>query len=314
MIMLATRGAPLPSPDDVQRRLGLGQDPGQPGLTVSEWLDTWLAAKRRTKRESTCRGYEMHIRTWLQPQLGHLPLERLNYTHIEDLSAAIERVNRQVVIQRAAGVAPMDVKIDGDVRGQARECGPTTQLRVFATLRAALNAAVKQRKIGWNPCAGVELEHPETPARRRWTPTEAVHFIDHTANDEMGLMFQIAVLRAPRRRRRPGHHPPRGRAAHRQLIDAGRGRGSRAPHARGRSCRPVDQRSLHAPAGAGAPSRSGTDGGPSEESEEVSMTGTNVPQMFPDVSEQRSHSLPERLHRRSGVVGRVGLEPTTGRL
>ena len=120
----------------------------------------WLAAKRRTKRESTCRGYEMHIRTWLKPQLGHLPLERLNAGHIEELFTTIRRVNAEVARQRAAGVAPMDVKIEGDVRGQSRKCGPTTQLRVFATLRAALNAAVRQRKITWNPCDGVELEHP----------------------------------------------------------------------------------------------------------------------------------------------------------
>ena len=93
----------------------------------------------------------------------------------------------------------MDVKIDGDVRGQSRQCGPTTQLRIFATLRAALNAAKRQRKITWNPCEGVELEEPETAERQRWTPAEAVQFIDATAEDEMGLMFRVAVLRAPRR-------------------------------------------------------------------------------------------------------------------
>jgi integrase len=93
----------------------------------------------------------------------------------------------------------MDVQVDDDVRGQSRQCGPTTQLRIFATLRAALNAAVKQRKITWNPCTGVELEHPETAERQRWTPEEAAQFIDFTADDEMGLMFRIAVLRAARR-------------------------------------------------------------------------------------------------------------------
>ena len=76
MVRAVRQGAPLPSVEEVQRRLGL--DPAQQGLTTGEWLDTWLAGKLRTKRESTCRGYEMHIRTWLKPQLGHLPLERLN--------------------------------------------------------------------------------------------------------------------------------------------------------------------------------------------------------------------------------------------
>jgi hypothetical protein len=82
--------------------------------------------------------------------------------------------------------APMDVKIGGDVRGQSRNCGPTTQLRIFATLR------VRQRRIAWNPCVGVELEHPETAERRRWTPAEVVSFLDSTADDEMGLMSRIA--------------------------------------------------------------------------------------------------------------------------
>ena len=193
------RGAPLPTVEDVQRRLGLGLDPSQPGLTVGEWLDTWLATKRRTKRESTCRGYEMHIRTWLKPQLGHLPLDRLNAGHIEELFTTTGRINTELTAQRTAGAAPTDVKVEGDVRGQSRECGPTTQLRIFATLRAAVNSAVKQRKITWNPCNGVELEQPETAERQRWTPAEAVQFIDATADDEMGLMFRVAVLRATRR-------------------------------------------------------------------------------------------------------------------
>jgi hypothetical protein len=37
-----------------------------------------------------------------------------------------------------------------------------TRHRVLATLRAALNAAVKQRQLTHNPCAGIELE-PDKP-------------------------------------------------------------------------------------------------------------------------------------------------------
>ena len=206
MITAIRRGAPLPSADGIRRRLGLDADPSQPGLTVGEWLDTWLAAKRRTKRESTCRGYEMHIRTWLKPQLGYLPLERLNAKHIEELFTMIWRVNVGVARQRAAGVAPMDVKIDGDVRGQSRECGPTTQLRVFATLRAALNSAVKQRKITRNPASGVELDSAEARERQRWSPNQAAQFIVATNDDPMGLMFRVAVLRGCRRGELCGFH------------------------------------------------------------------------------------------------------------
>jgi hypothetical protein len=51
---------PLPAVDDIRRRLGLGIDPGQPGQTVAEWMNGWLAGKQRTKRASTVRGYESH--------------------------------------------------------------------------------------------------------------------------------------------------------------------------------------------------------------------------------------------------------------
>jgi hypothetical protein len=64
MIVAVKRGGQLPAVEDVRRRLGLGPDPGAPGITVGEWLDTWLAGKRRTRRASAYRSYEMHVRVW----------------------------------------------------------------------------------------------------------------------------------------------------------------------------------------------------------------------------------------------------------
>ena len=197
LIAATKRGAPLPAAEDVRRRLGLGLDPGQPGVTAGEWLDSWVAGKRRTRRPSAVRSYEMHIRVWLKPQLGHIALERLNASHIEDVFSRISQFNAEVERQRAEGRAL--ISIDGDERAQPRICGPSTQRRIFATLRAALNAAVRQRQLSWNPCAGVELD-PEAPAEaQRWSPAQAAAFIAATADDPMGLMFRIAVLRGARR-------------------------------------------------------------------------------------------------------------------
>ncbi len=168
MIAAAERGAPLPTLEDVRRRLGLGLDPGTPGTTVGEWLDTWLAAKRRTKRASTVRGYECHIRVHIKPVIGELPLERVNSSHVEAVLAAVP--------------------------GKAG-----TRHRVLATLRAALNAAVKQRQITYSPCAGIELEPENPPEAQRWTPAQAWQFIDATADDPMGLLFRVMVLSGCRR-------------------------------------------------------------------------------------------------------------------
>jgi integrase len=197
LIVTVKRGQPLPAVEDVRRRIGLGADPGSPGVTTREWLETWLAGKRRTRRASAVRSYEMHVRVWIVPAIGHLPLERLSAAHVEEVFARIERFNAEIERQRAEGRAL--IQIEGDLRAQPRITGSSTRRRIYATLRAALNDAVRKRQLAWNPCQGVELD-PEDPApRQRWTPAEAARFISATATDPLGLMFRIAVLRGARR-------------------------------------------------------------------------------------------------------------------
>jgi integrase len=154
--------------EDVRRRLGLGLDPSSPGVTMAEWLDSWLAGKKRAKRASTYRGYESHVRVHISPVIGSIPLERVNTGHIEAVLAAVP--------------------------GSA-----ATRHRVYATLSSAMSAAVRQRQIMHNPCAGIELE-PENPAEaKRWTPAEASQFITYTADDPLGLLYRVMVLGGGRR-------------------------------------------------------------------------------------------------------------------
>jgi site-specific recombinase XerC len=168
MIAEAKRGAPLPATEDVRQRLGLGHDADDPGVTVSEHLTAWLAGKQRARRASTVRMYESHNRIYISPKIGDLPLEKLNTRHIEQVLAGVP--------------------------GSA-----ATRHRVLATLRAALNAAIRQRLILWNPAAGIELEPENPPEAKRWTPAEAARFIDFTAGDPLGLAYRIMILRGVRR-------------------------------------------------------------------------------------------------------------------
>ena len=152
----------------MRRRLGLGLDPGQPGITVGQWLDSWLSGKQRTKRASTVRGYESHIRVHIKPAIGDVSLERVNTSHVEQVLAAVPG---------SAG----------------------TRHRVLATLRAALNAAVKAHQIIWNPCTGVEMEPERPDEAQRWTPAQAARFIAYTADDPLGLLYRVMVLGGGRR-------------------------------------------------------------------------------------------------------------------
>ena len=58
-------------------------------MTVSEFLAGWLEGKQRAKRASTARGYESHIRVHINPVIGDLPLERINFGHVEDVLAKV---------------------------------------------------------------------------------------------------------------------------------------------------------------------------------------------------------------------------------
>jgi len=66
---------------------------------------------------------------------------------------------------------------------------------IFIDRPARASPAVGQH----DPCTGIELE-PENPAEaQRWTPAEAARFLHHVADDPMGLMFRVMVLRGCRR-------------------------------------------------------------------------------------------------------------------
>jgi integrase len=109
-----------------------------------------------------------HIRLYVNPVIGDLPLERVNTGHVE------------AVLAKVTGSAG-------------------TQHRVLATLRAAMNAAVKQRQITWNPCVGVELEPENPPEAQRWTPAQAARFIAYTRDDKLGLAYRVMILCGCRR-------------------------------------------------------------------------------------------------------------------
>jgi integrase len=131
------------------------------------------------------------------PHIGDVPLERLNAAHITSLFDTIGRFNAELERQRTEDRAL--IEIEGNVRTQPRTVGASTQHRIMATLRAALNAAVKQRQLTWNPCAGVELPPAKPAARQRWTHEQVARFLAVTADDELAVLYRIVVLRGLRR-------------------------------------------------------------------------------------------------------------------
>ena len=152
----------LPDPETVRRKFRIGQDLSR-SVTVGDYLETWLAG-RRNLREGTRRSYAQHIRLYLKPHLGHIPLERLRVRDVDRIFDAIDELNQQVIRARET----CDPRLRAKVKGR-RVVSAASKQRIRATLRAALNKAIRERLIEINVASLVELPSGKAPKALVWT-------------------------------------------------------------------------------------------------------------------------------------------------
>jgi integrase len=144
------RGEDLPSYDDLRQRHARGAA-FKTGLT-GDYLLAWLAGKRDLKpsAHATCAS---HIRTHLYPHLKDIELDKLRVSDINAMFTAInersERIRQGLERGKITGVA--------------------TQHRVLATLSNALNDAMRQGLISFNPARLVTLAPEKRSKARVWT-------------------------------------------------------------------------------------------------------------------------------------------------
>ena len=173
------------------------------GQTVSEFLDRWLAGKRRL-RATTRRGYAGHIRRYLRPGLGHYRLTDLRPHHLDTFYDEMLRNGRSSVTV-------------------------ATVHDVHRTLRSALNLAVKRRLIPWNPSLHVELPERVRPKTQVWAPDDLGRFLESTSVSRWYPLFHTIAFTGMRRGEALGLHwsDVDLAAGHvvitSQLVDAGEG-------------------------------------------------------------------------------------------
>jgi integrase len=110
------------------------------GLTVKDWLESWLAKYAKVKLSA--RSYEMHcvnLRKHVIPAIGHVLLHRLETEHLQGLYADLLKV-----------------------------LAPTTVARIRSVVADALNQAVDGKRIVSNPNSRVKL--PENLKTTRTKP------------------------------------------------------------------------------------------------------------------------------------------------
>ena len=122
------------------------------GCDVAGWR-TGLVS-RTSPAASTVRGYAAHVRLYLAPCLGQVLLADLSAAHVQAMFTAITRQHQELGSPVSAA----------------------TLSRIRATLRAALNAAVRRGLITGNPASRAELPRARRPRAVVWTPARVEHW------------------------------------------------------------------------------------------------------------------------------------------
>ena len=115
--------------------------------TVARWLRYWLTQAEPYLRPSTLHCYRDHIDRYLIPRIGRVTLADLTGRRLQ----ACFKSDRPPAHQE--GNTDRRVTVD----------------RVRATLRSALNAAVREGLIASNPLAQIRLDKPVRPHPVIWT-------------------------------------------------------------------------------------------------------------------------------------------------
>jgi integrase len=166
------------------------------GHTLARWLRCWLEAQPGL-RPSTRKSYADHVRLHLIPHLGRIELAELT----------------------SHDVARMFTALAGRCTRYGDPVAASTLHRIRATLRAALNAAVRDGLIASNPARVIRLPAPHRPYPEVWTerrvaawrrggerPAVAVWTAGHLADflafvrgDRLYPLWQLIALRGLRR-------------------------------------------------------------------------------------------------------------------
>jgi integrase len=199
-VRLRRGGHDSPAAADEARSAVLNRDRhGRLGdvATVRDWLYSWLADTFGTVRQTTWQSYHSHVREYLSPGIGRILLRDLTTGQIQRLFDALGmRLNRY-----------------------AKPLTPATLQRIRATLRRALNMAVRERILAVNPALGLVLPGSRRPrpmvwsktrvqAWRQsgwrspvgvWTPQQLAEFLDGVDDDPLYALWHLAALTGLRR-------------------------------------------------------------------------------------------------------------------
>jgi integrase len=160
-----TKGIVLARMRAVENDIATGRPVGDKPVTLSEWLDHWLAhSAKPSVAPATYRSYERCVRLHLKPHLGGYRLNELRPAHVERFFS--ERI--------AAGVSAGNVK------------------KVSEVLSTSLLHATRLGMISTNPAGPVPKPRSRAEGVLVFTDAEVQAILDAAAPRRLGPMIALA--------------------------------------------------------------------------------------------------------------------------
>jgi integrase len=160
-----TKKAALAWKHEQQTAHGKGQLADAGKLTVGQWIDQWLEAKRAKVEANTYRYYEIRVRRFLKPMLGDTQLGRLRTLDVESLFARMTADGHSAAEQRNAAT----------------------------TLRASLQDAVRHNLIPSNPAARVKKPKAQAREIKALDQHQARQLLAAAAADRLAAIFDLML-------------------------------------------------------------------------------------------------------------------------
>jgi integrase len=150
-------------------------------ITLGEYLaDRWLPAIEATVRPTTFAGYRAHVRVYVIPALGSIPLQSVTTDQLSTFYLQLHRTGGR----------------DGGA------LAPATVRRVHATLHRGFRDAMSWGYLNRNPAA-LAVKPKQRSAgsveMKTWTADELRRFLDRVRDDRLFLAWRLAASTGLRR-------------------------------------------------------------------------------------------------------------------
>lgn len=164
--------------DDTKRPVKVKAD-----MTLGDWLDFWYQNHSKPSlRPTTCQSYENWIYHHLIPGVGHIPLNKLTQSDLQQFFTDMKKNGRQNFVE-LKGTAMSDRSV--------RSC--------YAVCRRALDKAVQENLIRKNPAEGCKLPPLKGREMQVLTKEEMQRFLIQAKEEGMYELFLLELTTGLRR-------------------------------------------------------------------------------------------------------------------